>query len=529
MHRKLLTLLLVASLVTVGFVQPVAAGLGDGPGDVYAGGVAEAGGLGTAETPDWVATYDAGKPGVYVTYADGKSESVETWAKQSSERVIQHHNPAANRMLISMPIGALGAGLIDRLTRSTIAEKSYVEQVAFAHEFDTLPVDDLMNESEAIAPTGSWAVRSGEWSTAGVAYEGNAEKSTLADARQAMGADNVSQDGTGVTVAVLDTGLNAENGSDPLFQDRVEDPYNGVTDESGYDAVATETAHGPWVASAIAADPNTSVSGEAGEGVAPNATVMPVKVLSDDGSGSTQSVIRGIEHAEANGADVISMSLGSVRYDVTLANAIQEALEGNVTTVIVAAGNSRQRPGHLRYVNSPGDADGVITVAATNTTNASNAGSAYFSSVGPDSGADMSEGRTAGERPDIAAPGMQISAPLLTESGTRTNETLSGTSMATPLVSGVAALTLDANPDLVNDTEATRETLLEGAKPVPQAGVTEVGEGMADAENAVNQNVVGTDQDEARNDPAKGRDGFNRGYSGSQLVEIAVGARGVAS
>ncbi len=96
-------------------------------------------------------------------------------------------------------------------------------------------------------------------------------------------------------------------------------------------------------------------------------------------------------------------------------------------------------------------------------------------------------------------------------------------------MSGIAALTLDANPDLVNDTEATRETLLEGAEPVPQAGVTEVGNGMADGENAVSQTAVDTDQDEARDDPAKSRDGFNRGYSGSRVVEFAVGARGVAS
>ncbi len=523
MTRKLLTLLVVASLLTVGFAQPVAAGLGDSAEDVFAGGVAEVDSF--DDTPDWVATYDAGKPGVYVTYEDGKSSSVETWVNQSTDRVIQHHDSEDNRMLISMPLDDLGAGLLDRLRYDTISEKSYVEQVAFVHSFGTMPVDDLMNESEAVAPTGSWSVRSGDWSTEGVAYEGNAEKSTLSDAREAMDTDEVSEDGTGVTVAVLDTGLNAENGSDPLYGDRVVDPYNGVTDTEGFDAVSTGTAHGPWVTASIAAN----ASNDSYDGVAPNATVMPVKVLSDDGSGSTQSVIRGIEHAEANGADVVSLSLGSVRYDTTLANAIQEALEGNVTTVIVAAGNSRQQPGHLRYVNSPGDADGVITVAATNVSNASTAGSAYFSSVGPDSGADMSEGKTAGEMPDIAAPGMQITAPMLTESGTRTNETLSGTSMATPLVSGVAALTLEANPELVNDTDAFRETMLDSAEPVPGAGVTEVGEGMADGENAVSHTTVEADQDEARNAPAEGRDGFNRGYSGSRIVEFAVDARGAAS
>jgi len=99
---------------------------------------------------------------------------------------------------------------------------------------------------------------------------------------------------------------------------------------------------------------------------------------------------------------------------------------------------------------------------------------------------------------------MQITAPLLTESGTRTNATLSGTSMATPLVSGVAALTLDANPALVNDTDAVRETMLDSAAPVPQAGVTEVGEGMVDAEGAVAQTTADTG-------PARGTHRSRRG------------------
>jgi len=64
---------------------------------------------------------------------------------------------------------------------------------------------------------------------------------------------------------------------------------------------------------------------------------------------------------------------------------------------------------------------------------------------------------------------------------------------------------------------------------VPQAGVTEVGNGMADGENAVSQTTVATGQEEARSAPAEGRDGFNRGYSGSRIVEFAVDARGVAS
>jgi len=102
-----------------------------------------------------VATYDAGKPGVYVTYADNKSSSVETWVNQSSQRVIQSHDADANRMLISMPLDDLGVGLLDRLRYDTIAEKAYVERVAFVHDLGTPVVDELVNESDAVAPTGA--------------------------------------------------------------------------------------------------------------------------------------------------------------------------------------------------------------------------------------------------------------------------------------------------------------------------------------------------------------------------------------
>lgn len=523
MTRNSITVLVVASLLLAP-VSPASAGLG-GAGGVLSGDVAEAAGVVSTAQPSWVQTYDAGKVGVYVSYKDGKHESLRTWANSSTDRTIQAHDNDSNRMLVSMPVDDLGASRLDRLLNNGLASKDYVTSVAFVQSHSAEPVDRLEGEDGIVEPTGAWAVRA-DYTTNGVAYAEDANKSTLAEAGAAVGTDNVSQSGDGVTVAVLDTGLNVANEPDPMFQNRTTAAYNAVSDEAGHDNVSTSTDHGPWVASAIAADPNTSVSGEAGEGVAPNATVMPVKVLSDDGSGSTESVIRGIEWADTHGADVVSLSLGSVRYDVTLANEIQEALDGNVTTVIVAAGNSRQQPGHLRYVQSPGDVDGVITVGATNVSDASTAGSAYFSSVGPDSGADLSNGETAGESPDIAAPGMNITATFMTESGGQTNATLSGTSMATPIVSGVAALTLDANPSLVNDTEAFRETLLDGAEPIPNAGTTEVGEGMIDAENAVSQTEVEESQEGTRNEEAENRDAFNEAYSGSRLVSFAVGVRG---
>lgn len=521
-RHTLSALAMVVLLVTTAAgAAPAAAQTADSE-TLLSGALSDAAGLTGLSVGEDVIKY-SGNPSVIVTVEDSRMSALETWTDGSEERQLVSSTLGENRALVAAPPDEIGASTLDQLLGNGLAARSYVTGVDLNRQIRTDPVLGLANASSYERPPAARiaTLRGGELSAAGQAWSSDANRSTLGEARSAIGADDVAADGAGVTVAVLDTGANINETNDPLYGNRSTAPYNAITNTSGYDAVATDTYHGPWVTAAIAAN----ASNDSYDGVAPEATVMPVKVLGDDGGGSVASIIRGVEHADEHGADVVSMSLGSATYSPALASTVEEALAGNVTTVVVAVGNSKQNPAK-RFISSPADTDapGVIAVAATNTSAADSAAPAYFSEVGPDGGtSDLSRGVTAGEGPDVAAPGMKVVAPYLERDGDRRNLSLSGTSMATPLVSGVAALTLEANNELVNDSEGTRSALLDSAQPIPAAGVTEVGNGMVDAPNATATVDVDASQADQRNAPARGRDTGNEAYSGSRLVEFLVG------
>ncbi|MGH2590500.1 MAG: S8 family serine peptidase, partial [Actinomycetota bacterium] len=179
-------------------------------------------------------------------------------------------------------------------------------------------------------------------------------------------------------------------------------------------------------------------------GVAPGALLSAAKVLNSAGSGSLSQVIAGIDWCAARASvRVISMSLGtstaSDGQDAVSQSVNEAAAAGKV--VVVAAGNSGDDP---TTVGTPGAAEGAITVGAVAEHSAPVGAAnhsdgiylAYFSSRGP-----TLDGRT---KPDIASPGVSItSADAGTVSG---YVTFSGTSMATPFVSGTVALALQAAP-----------------------------------------------------------------------------------
>lgn len=174
-------------------------------------------------------------------------------------------------------------------------------------------------------------------------------------------------------------------------------------------------------------------------GMAPGATIMAVKVLSDDGSGTEEGVIAGMEWAVLKGADVINLSLGgpgSGGYD-PLSQAVDNAVKSGVL-VVVAAGNSGP---DFTTIGSPGDARLALTVGATN--NQRNL--TDWSSRGP-----TLDGRA---KPDVVAPGDEIISSVPRGQW----ESMSGTSMATPHVAGVGAL-------LVQATRAEPLLIKEGLK-----------------------------------------------------------------
>ncbi|MCC9602199.1 S8 family serine peptidase [Stieleria sp. JC731] len=256
--------------------------------------------------------------------------------------------------------------------------------------------------------------------------------------------------GQGVTVAVIDTGIDLDHPDliNSLFVNPGEIPGNGIDDDqngyvddvSGYDFVDLDSyaddgnGHGTHVAGTIAAS-NNDVGAT---GVAPDAKVIPIRVLDDSGRGSDSSVAAGIRYAADIGAQIINLSLGG-NASARIAAAVEYATSLG-SLVIAAAGNdSSSVPGYPAQYSAA--IDSVLSVGAFD----SNAELASFSNTVGNSGAIQ-----------IDAPGVGIYSTYIDGR----YGTLSGTSMATPHVSAVAALTLSANPNLTSSQ--LRSLLVDG-------------------------------------------------------------------
>jgi subtilisin family serine protease len=263
-------------------------------------------------------------------------------------------------------------------------------------------------------------------------------------------------DGSGSTIAVLDTGV---DGTHPDLQGKVIASEN-FTDSS--DAL-DHHGHGTHVAS-IAAGSGGASGGER-RGVAHGARILSAKVLGDDGFGPFSAVIAGVEWAAAQGADVANLSLGSDGdSDGTdpLSLAVDAATRDTGTLFVAAAGN-RAAPG---TIGTPGAAAEALTVGAVDV----NDSLAHFSSRGPRLGG--------GVKPEITAPGVDIMAAFTTVGGAPGQTPyipLSGTSMATPHVAGGAAVLAQRHPSWTPDQ--LKAALMGTAQEQPGAGVYEQGGG----------------------------------------------------
>ncbi len=219
--------------------------------------------------------------------------------------------------------------------------------------------------------------------------------------------------GKGVTVAVIDTGVTVVEdlgGTDVL---------EGATFVPGTKSAADDNGHGTHVAGTIA---QTTNNGVGVAGVAPEATVLPVKVLSGYGSGQSPWIAAGIDYAADEGADVINLSLGG-GYSQVIHNAIKKARDKGVI-VVAAAGNSGRRG-----VGYPGALEETIGVSA----------------VGP--GGVLAPYSSWGKGVDIAAPGGDkakrgggVWQDTIDGRGGHHYAEYQGTSMATPHVAGAAAV-----------------------------------------------------------------------------------------
>jgi subtilisin family serine protease len=275
------------------------------------------------------------------------------------------------------------------------------------------------------------------------------------------------QDGTGVKVAILDTGVDA---SHPDLQGRIAASKSFVPDAGTTDG----NGHGTHVASTIAG--SGAASGGKYKGVAPGVQLVIGKVLDNGGSGQDSWIIDGMEWAATSGAKVVSMSLGGGASDGTdpLSQAVNDLTAATGTLFVIAAGNEGPQS---TTISTPGSADAALTVAATDKTDHL----ADFSSRGPRLDSAL--------KPDIAAPGVNIVAARAagTSLGTPVDDhytTLSGTSMATPHVAGSAAILAQRHPDwtAVQLKAALMSTSVDDGYTVYEQGAGRVDIGRADTQ-----------------------------------------------
>jgi subtilisin family serine protease len=280
-----------------------------------------------------------------------------------------------------------------------------------------------------------------------------------------FGFDNrqVDYDGTGVYVAVLDTGL-VDTWRMYFPQERIVSEYaiafGGGGGEMGFVSSQPnkwehdQNSHGTHVTSTILGFQygTTKVNG-----VAPMATVIPVKVLNQNGSGWSSVVARGITYVaelkEGPLADypvVINMSLGGSALDAVEKAAIDHAI--SVGVIIVASAGNEGMSG----MGYPGAYEPVISVAASGWVGEWTAGGWWRTldvadPTDPDHFyiTDFSSRELAGQDLDVAAPGSWIVGPYKLNSGNRASYYyLGGTSMASPHVAGIVALMAQKNPAL---------------------------------------------------------------------------------
>jgi subtilisin family serine protease len=234
---------------------------------------------------------------------------------------------------------------------------------------------------------------------------------------QAAGVPDAAETGTGVTVAVLDTGLDLAH---PDFAGRAVQSRSFVDGQQVQDV----QGHGTHTAG-TAAGPLAPTTGRR-YGVAHGATLLVGKVLGDDGSGTDAQILEGIDWAITSGARVISMSLGADVNEVSAAYETvgRRALDAG-SLIVAAAGNNAERgAGDPGFVGVPANSPSIMAVAA----------------VDPDLAiADFSatSSPVEGGQVDIAGPGVDVYSSWPRP---QTTNTISGTSMAAPHVSGIAAL-----------------------------------------------------------------------------------------
>jgi hypothetical protein len=271
----------------------------------------------------------------------------------------------------------------------------------------------------------------------------------------AAGAWDISTGGASVVVAVVDTGIDLDHpelvpnlwtNPGEIPGNLVDDDGNGLVDDvHGWDFVnddddpRDDEGHGTHVSGTIAA---AGDNGLGVAGVAWRARLMALKLLDASGIGRTSDAIQAIDYAAAKGARVLNASWGGGGFSLAMLESIRDAGAHGVLFV-AAAGNDGADSDRIPFFPAGYGASNIVAVAATDRHDHL----ASFSNFG----------RT---KVDLAAPGVDILSTL--PGGTY--GLLSGTSMATPHISGIAALVLGMAPGM--PTESLRRRILDQAEPI---------------------------------------------------------------
>lgn len=229
---------------------------------------------------------------------------------------------------------------------------------------------------------------------------------------KAQKAWNLGLTGKGVKIAIVDTGIAKH---DDLFI------AGGISTVDYTTSYNDDNGHGTHVAGIVGAENNSIGT----VGIAPDAEVYAVKSLNQNGSGYLSDIIEGIDWSITNKMNIINLSLGTTSHSTTLQQVVDKAYSQNIL-VVAAAGNNGSTDGSGDTVNYPARYASVIAVAATDSTDKRASFSATGSTV------------------EVAAPGVSIVSTYLNNQYGR----MSGTSMATPYVTGNLALLKQANSTL---------------------------------------------------------------------------------
>ena len=322
-----------------------------------------------------------------------------------------------------------------------------------------------------------------------------------------------SLDGTGIGIAVIDSGMFSAHkafgsasgvgrikfSKDFTGENRVDDPFG----------------HGTHVATAAAGYRVTGTSGNRFEGVAWNANLLNLRVLNSHGTGTTSGLLSALDWVLTNRATynirVVNLSLGtpaiSSYQNDPICQAVRRLVNVGVLVVAAAGNDGKNSSGQKQYgaIHSPGNEPSAITVGATNTFGTDTRYDdivTTYSSRGPtrsyttdNLGVKHYDNLV---KPDLVAPGNKLvygeadgnlvvaTYPNLDYGAAKNNYRfmyMSGSSMATPITSGAAALVLQANPNLTPNM--VKMILMYSAQHLPNYNMFEQGAGQLNIEGAI--------------------------------------------